>query len=64
MSSNVFYEVGFAKGLGKEVILVAKKGTELPFDLKDLPTFFWETQRDLKKGLEERIERVVGKYGR
>jgi len=64
LSTNVFYEVGFAKGLGKEVILIAKKGTELPFDLKDLPTLFWETQRDLKKGLEERIEGVVGRYSR
>jgi hypothetical protein len=64
LSSNVFYEVGYAKGLGKEVILIAKKGTELPFDLKDLPTFFWETQRDLKKGLEERIEGVVSRYSR
>jgi hypothetical protein len=64
LSTNVFYEVGFAKGLGKEVILIAKKGTELPFDLKDLPTLFWETQRDLKKGLEERIEGVLGRYSR
>jgi hypothetical protein len=56
--------VGYAKGLGKEVILIAKKGTELPFDLKDLPTLFWQTQRDLKKGLEERIEHVISKYGR
>ena len=64
LSSNVFYEVGYAKGLGKEVILIAKKGTELPFDLKDLPTLFWDTQRDLKKGLQDRIDRVVSKYGR
>lgn len=64
LSCNVFYEVGYAKGLGKEVILIARKGTELPFDLKDLPTLFWETQRDLKKGLEDRIDRVVSKYGR
>lgn len=64
LSTNVFYEVGYAKGLGKEVILIAKKGTELPFDLKDLPTLFWETQRDLKEGLAERIGGVVGRYGR
>jgi len=64
LSNNVFYEVGYARGLGKEVILIAKKGTELPFDLKDLPTLFWETQRDLKKGLEERIKGVMGRYGR
>ena len=64
LSSNVFYEVGYAKGVGKQVILIARKGTQLPFDLKDLPTFFWETQRELKKGLEERIEGVLSQYGR
>lgn len=64
LSSNVFYEVGYAKGLGKDVILIARKGTELPFDLKDLPTLFWETQRELKAGLAERIEHIVGRYGR
>lgn len=64
LSTNVFYEVGYAKGLGKEVILIAMKGTELPFDLKDLPILFWETQRDLKKGLEERIKGVVSRYSR
>jgi nucleoside 2-deoxyribosyltransferase len=63
-SSNVFYEVGYARGLGKEVILIAKKGTQLPFDLKDLPTLFWETQRDLKEALAERIEGVVDRYSR
>jgi len=63
-SSNVFYEVGYAKGLGKEVILIAKQGTQLPFDLKDLPTLFWETQRDLKDALAERIEGVVDRYSR
>jgi hypothetical protein len=30
LSPNVFYEVGYAKGLGKDVIVTARKGTELP----------------------------------
>jgi nucleoside 2-deoxyribosyltransferase len=29
---NIFYEIGFAQGLGKHVVLTAKKGTKLPFD--------------------------------
>ena len=56
---NVFYELGFADGLGKEVIFVAKAGTELPFDIKDEPVVFWgdnsfkEFEEKLKKSVEE-----------
>jgi hypothetical protein len=32
-SPNVFYELGYAKALGKDVIVTAKKGTQLPFDV-------------------------------
>lgn len=64
LSANVFYEIGYAKGLGKDVILIAEKGTELPFDLKDLPVLFWKNLRELKEGLEKSIESLVGKYGR
>jgi hypothetical protein len=51
MSPNVFYELGFAKALGKDVIVSAKKGTPLPFDIGDVPVIFWEIQEDLKEGL-------------
>jgi hypothetical protein len=64
LSPNVFYEVGYAKGLGKEVILTAKQGTELPFDVDDIPTIFWEIQEDLKAGLRKCLAALVGKYGR
>jgi hypothetical protein len=50
---NVFYEIGYAKALGKNVILTAKKGTQLPFDIGDVPTIFWEIQDDLKVGLRK-----------
>ena len=64
LSPNVFYEVGYAKGLGKEVILTARKGTQLPFDVDDIPTIFWEIQEDLKAGLRKCFAGLVGKYGR
>jgi len=54
-SPNVFYELGFARGLGKPVILTARKGTELPFDVGDIPVIFWEIQRDLKDSLRKRL---------
>ena len=42
-SLNVFYEIGFAEGIGRPVIITAKEGTELPFDIKDTPIVFWST---------------------
>jgi hypothetical protein len=34
---NVFYEVGYAHGLGKPVILVTKSADDIPFDLRHYP---------------------------
>jgi hypothetical protein len=56
---NVFYELGYADGLGKKVIVTAKQGTDLPFDVKDIPTIFWESQKQLKEDLRRRIQHVV-----
>ena len=39
---NVYYELGFADGIGKPIILTAKEGTALPFDITDLPVIFLE----------------------
>jgi hypothetical protein len=56
---NVFYELGYADGLGKKVVVTAKQGTDLPFDVKDIPTIFWESQKKLKEDLRNRILHVV-----
>jgi nucleoside 2-deoxyribosyltransferase len=61
---NVFYEVGFARGLGKDLIMTAKKGTELPFDVGDIPAIFWEIQEDLKERLRKCLAGFRGRYGR
>jgi len=61
---NVFYEVGFARALGKDVVLTARKGTHLPFDVGDVPTIFWEDQTDLRESLEKYLASLVGKFGR
>jgi len=53
---NVYYELGFAHGLGKSVILVAKEGQELPFDVKDYNAIFYRNITDLEMRLENRIE--------
>jgi len=63
-SVNVLYEVGFARALGKKVILTARKGTTLPFDALDIPTLFWEEQADLRTQLRKRIRGLIAEFDR
>lgn len=65
LKPNVFYEFGFAQGLGKRRIVTAKKNTELPFDVKDVPTLFWEDDwADLQSRLIAKIEPIAKIHGR
>jgi len=52
---NVFYEAGYAQGLGKIPIYVARHGTKLEFDLKDYPVIFFKNMKELKDSLEKRL---------
>jgi nucleoside 2-deoxyribosyltransferase len=60
---NVLYELGYAQGLGKPCIITAYKGTTLPFDVHDIPTIFWESQKQLKEQLRERIKAIAFAHG-
>ena len=62
--ANVFYELGFADGIGKEVILVAQKGSDLPFDINDVPVLFWESFTDFEKEFRKRVEQIGRWQGR
>ena len=52
---NVFYEAGYAHGIGKIPIYVARHGTKLEFDLKDYPVIFFKGMKELKDALEKRL---------
>ncbi len=53
---NVLYEVGYAHGMGKPVILVTSDAEEIPFDLKHYPHVVYGGQiRTLKSELEKKI---------
>ena len=52
---NVYYELGFAHGIGKDVILVAREGTVLHFDIKDYNVIFYKTYSELEKRVAKRI---------
>jgi hypothetical protein len=63
-SPNVFYEIGFAEGLGRPIIATAKEGTKLPFDIVDTPVTFWDSLEDLKAKLEPLISEVTRDLGK
>jgi hypothetical protein len=55
LKSNVFFELGYAEGMKKPIVVTAMTGTQLPFDVKDVPTIFWDGQRKLKDDLRAKI---------
>lgn len=54
--ANVFFEAGYAHGLGKLPIYLARQGTRLEFDLKDYPVLFFRNLAELKTLLTKRIQ--------
>lgn len=58
-SPNVYYELGYAEALSKPLIVTAKKGIKLPFDVADIPTFYWEGFVDLEAEIEGRIRSAL-----
>jgi len=53
---NVFYEAGYAHGIGKPVIFLTKSGEDIPFDLKQYPHVVYEGRiAKLKEELNKRI---------
>jgi nucleoside 2-deoxyribosyltransferase len=62
-SMNVFYEIGYAEGLGKPTIVTAKTGTSIPFDLVDIPIESWRDYTDLKEKLRNRVREISSSLG-
>jgi nucleoside 2-deoxyribosyltransferase len=63
-NSNVFYEIGIAHTLGREVILITQNKDDIPFDLRHLRYIYYcnndEGHLALTKALQNRMERVPG----
>jgi len=57
---NVFYEVGYAHALGKQVILATQRAEDIPFDLKHYPHIIYSGRIiDLKAQLQERVTWII-----
>ena len=59
---SVYYEAGFARGMGLRVISTCRKGAigDVHFDVRQDNHIEWEDVEDLKRLLEERITAVMG----
>ena len=59
---GVYYETGFAQGLGIPVIFTCRKNMigEVHFDTRQYNHITWEEPSELKRALENRISAVIG----
>jgi hypothetical protein len=57
INANVFYEVGYAHALRKPTILLALRGTKLPFDISGFRTIFYDNTIDGKAHIEEGLKK-------
>lgn len=53
---NVYFELGYARGLGKPVVTIAKQGTNVHFDVKGWIYIEYSDSRVLEKKLKTRFE--------
>ena len=60
---GVYFEAGFALGLGRQVIWTCQKDDmqDLHFDIRQYNTIDWDNPKDLATRLQHRIEATVGK---
>ncbi|MBI4800932.1 MAG: hypothetical protein HY796_00225 [Elusimicrobia bacterium] len=59
---GVYFEAGFAEGLGRQVIRSCREDekTELHFDVNHYNFIFWNSLEDLREKLKNRIAATVG----
>jgi len=62
---NVYYELGYAHGVGnrsQEIILLAKAGTNIHFDVASLRILYYQSAMDLEHKLIPRLQYMIEHY--
>jgi hypothetical protein len=57
---NVYFEVGYASGLNKAVVYVAREGSRPVYDVQDYPVIFFSRPKQLKAELVLRLRALLG----
>ena len=58
---NVYFELGYARGLGKTVVTIARKETNIHFDVKDWVYIPYVDSRILERDLRKRFEYEISR---
>ena len=58
---NVYFELGYARGIGKTVVTCAREGTQVHFDVKDWAYISYHDSRVLERRLVDRLKFEIEK---
>jgi nucleoside 2-deoxyribosyltransferase len=58
-NANVYYELGFADGVGKEAVLLTRSGNDPPFDIRDRNHIMYASIVDLRIRLDRRLRETL-----
>lgn len=61
---NVYFELGYARGLGKRVVTIARKESNIHFDVKDWKYLEYLDSRLLERDLKKRFEFELANPGK
>ena len=61
--TNVYYEIGYAMGLNRKLILTSKKGEDVHFDLQGFNRVEWSGSENLKKQLKPIVKEYARSFG-
>ncbi len=59
---NVYYELGYAHGVGNEamdILLIAKQGTDLHFDIAPLRVHYWSSTEHLRTIISKNLSEMI-----
>lgn len=60
---NVYYELGYARGIGRPLICIARTGTTIHFDVYGLKIIFFDTYRSLEDRLAVELAALMRSAG-
>lgn len=60
---NVYFELGYVRGLGKTVVTIARQGTTIHFDVSEWACLFYTDSRILERDLKKRFEYEMSRLG-
>jgi hypothetical protein len=58
---NVYYELGYARAIGKTLILTAREGEKVHFDIRNVNTIFYKNSTELERKLKLRLRSIFRK---